>query len=109
MRGDRPQRLGVRKVVAELLAFGLLAVDHGGADQRAFPQPGAQCGDQLGVLGPAFGQDVARAVEGGARVGHLLAEVLGRLGLRVEAGLGQPRSGQRLQSITLRRSGLVTR
>ena len=51
------------KVVAELARFVLFAVGDLGGDDGVLPQPGAQSGQQVGVLGETFHQDLLGTVQ----------------------------------------------
>ena len=51
------------KVVAELARFVLFAVGDLGGDDGVLPQPGAQSGQQVGVLGETFHQDLLGTIQ----------------------------------------------
>ena len=65
----------VVEIVLELLAFGLLALAHGGCHHPVRPHFLAQAPDQVGILGKALHQDRACAFEGCCNVRHLLLGV----------------------------------
>ncbi|MDT4859091.1 hypothetical protein FQZ97_935890 [compost metagenome] len=112
MRGHAADGLVVVEVVAELGDVGVvlvLAGHQGGLEQAFVPEPFAQALHQHGVFGPAFGQDVAHAVEhegNGGEIGARLAVVQRGGGLqeglgfdgRSERGVGQQLVGQRLDA-----------
>ena len=93
-------RLAELEIVGELGAFLLLALRHLGGEHALAPLPLAQRADQLGLLGDALDQDVARAVERGLGVGDALLGVdeLRGLGVRIERGVGEQRVGERLEA-----------
>ena len=95
-------RDGLLEVVV-LFVFGGLGrgwVGDLGAKDAVLGEPSAGETAHLGVLGDALGHDVARALEGGGRVGHLLGGVDegGGGGLRVFLALGQKEVGEGLQA-----------
>ncbi len=104
MRRRLGQRLVVLEVVRELGTLALLAGNHPGTELTLAPQPLAQSTDQLGVLGEALHQDLAGAIQGRLGVLHrgditfFGAQVVGRLGLRVQGGVGQQGVGQGLET-----------
>ncbi len=104
VRGDGPDGFAEVEPVAELGAFGFLARDHGGDDQRVVVEVGAQFLEQGGVLAKALHQDLPGAVERGLDVGHVLlgwfaggVHVLGRLKLGAQRRVAEQRVGQRLE------------
>ncbi|MNQ60325.1 hypothetical protein D3C85_746000 [compost metagenome] len=100
MRRQRAQRFVEVEPVAEVGAFGFLAVDHLGIDQSGGPQVLAHVGKQVRVFRVALGQDVARAVQ------RRLGVVDGRFGVQVLRGqrggvagrVGQDGVGQGLKT-----------
>ena len=89
----------VVEIVLELLAFGLLALAHGGCHHPVRPHFFAQAPDQIGILGKALHQDRTRAFEGCCNVRHLLLGVDEGRGhdLRIVLRLRQQQFGQRLE------------
>ena len=112
VRGHGAERLVVVEVVAELRDLRVLlvlAVHQLGAQQALVPQPAPQRLHQCRVLGPAFGQQVAHAVEhrvgigeagGRQRLGaaRIAGHEGGGLDQRVERGVGEQAVGQRLDA-----------
>jgi len=93
------ERLAEIEIILELLTLGFLAVAHGGGHQPVRPHLFAQRADQVSVLGEAFDQNRARAVERGYGIGHLLVGIDERCGhgQRIVLRLRQQQVGQRLQ------------
>ena len=89
----------VVEIVLELLAFGLLALAHGGCHHPVRPHFLAQAPDQVGILGKALHQDRARAFERRGDVRHLLLGVDEGRGhdLRIVLRLRQQQFGQRFE------------
>ena len=100
VRGHVLQALAEVEIVGELGALGRLALGHLGGEHALRPLPLAQFAHQLGLLGHALDQDVARAVQRRLGVGHALLAVdePRRLGVRQQRRVGQQRLGQRLQA-----------
>ncbi|CPL31136.1 Uncharacterised protein [Bordetella pertussis] len=100
VRRQRAQRLVEIEPVAEVRAVGFLALDHFRIEQAGAPQMLADVGQQVGVLGMALGQDIARAVEG--RLGVVdrgfRVEVLRRQRRGIAGRIGQDGVGQRLEA-----------
>lgn len=100
VRRQRAQRLVEVEPVAEVGAFGFLAVDHLGIQIAGGPEVLAHVGQQVGVLGVALGQDVAGAVQ--RRLGIVDRgfgiQVLGGQRGRIARGVGQDGVGQRFQA-----------
>ena len=94
------QALRKIEIVAELGPALLLAVANLGDEATARPHFLAQRADQVGVLGKAFDQNRARAVERGGDIGDLLFGVdeARRRGQRVALRLRQQQIGQRLEA-----------
>ena len=93
------QRLGMVEIVGEFGAVLLLALGDARRQMGVVPQPVADRPDQVGILGEAFGQDVARAFQRGRGVGDVLVGIHIRRGRLFgdQRGVGQQRIGQRLQ------------
>ncbi len=100
VRRHFPQRFGMVEIIGEFGAVLLLALDQPRGEMGVVPQMVANRPDQVGVLGEALGEDIARALQRGGGVGDALFRIhVWRRGLfRVPRRVGQQRVGQRLQS-----------
>ena len=100
MRGNRPNRLGVGKIIGKLGAGFGLAFHQGRAHFALAPEFFAQLAQQRGVLAHAFDQDGACAVQRRLGVGHasLGVDIGQRDVLRILCRVGQQAVGQRLQA-----------
>ena len=95
-------RLVVVEVVAELGGIDVVRVLAGGQgalEQALLPQPFTQLAHERGVLGPAFGEQVAHTVEHRERIGEagFCMDERGGQRQRVERRVGEELVGQRLQ------------
>src|SRR5690606_14444176 len=97
---QRTKWLAEVEPVAKVVAFAFLAFDDFGVQQAGVPQVLAHVGQQVGVFGIAFRQDVAGAVE--SRFGVIdrglgIQIAFGRRG-RVAVDIGQNGISQRLKA-----------
>ncbi|SHU20072.1 Uncharacterised protein [Mycobacteroides abscessus subsp. abscessus] len=95
------ERLGVLEVVAELLrsrAFRRFLRPRLGGQGAVGPELLAHRADQFGVFRDPLHQDVARPVERGGDVGHLLTQELGGHVIGIERGVGEQPVRQGLQA-----------
>ena len=97
--GGLVQGLVVLEVVLELGPFLLLACHHASPQGGVLPQVVPQLLQQIGLLGEAFHQDIAGAVEGGLAVGDAVVTVEkgGCCLLGILHRIGEQQVGQRLQ------------
>ena len=89
------------KIVLKFGTFSLFPRDDRRGEPRLCPHEIAQAAQQCGVFGQAFGDDVARTVQGRFYVGHVFGEVGCGQGLGVDAAIVQDAVGQRFQAIFL--------
>ena len=94
MAGHARPALHVVEIIRKLLPGLLLAVDHACSQKRVLLQIGPQRTQEFGVFGELFDQNVARTVERGLGIRHLVAEVGGRGFLRVQRPILQQSLGQ---------------
>ena len=103
MAGHAADGLREIEIVAVLGGVGVgavLAVDQCALEQRLGPKPLAQLADERRVFGPAFAEQVAHAVEHGARIGKATFGIDERasLGRGIQRRVGEQLVGQRLQA-----------
>ena len=111
VRRHGADRLGVVEVIAEFGDIGVravLAVQQLAPEQRLAPQPVAQLAHEAGVFGPAFGEDVANAVEDRVRISETALGIDERGGFveRHQARVGEQLVRQRLDARFARDHGL---
>ncbi len=97
------------EIIGELGARRLLARRHLGADQACLAHMGPQPLQEIGILGHALGDDVARAFERGLHIRNVGREVTGGALCGIDRPVGKDRLGQRAEPRSRAISALVRR